>query len=135
MNDPYESYKLYNALKLHFESDSYDAVKYNYKTSLKPTSFFKRKDIILAISKKKNNQCFVEYANKNKINITFNLEQSEKTYVDKINIFGNFITHDTKIEFFDVKFFKKSISYDKSVIEYKINEIYNHISSNKKIVE
>ena len=44
MNDPYESYKLYNALKLHFESDSYDAVKYNYKTSLKPTSFFKRKD-------------------------------------------------------------------------------------------
>ena len=35
MNDPYESYKLYNALKLHFESDSYDAVKYNYKTSQK----------------------------------------------------------------------------------------------------
>ena len=30
-------------------------------------TFFKRKDIILAISKKKNNQCFVEYANKNKI--------------------------------------------------------------------
>ena len=45
MNDPYESYKLYNALKLHFESDSYDAVKYNYKTSLKPTSFFKRNEL------------------------------------------------------------------------------------------
>jgi len=44
MNDPFESYKLYNALKLHFESDSYDALKYNYKTSIKPTSFFKRKD-------------------------------------------------------------------------------------------
>lgn len=44
MNDPFESYKLYNALKLHFESDSYDALKYNYKTSVKPTSFFKRKD-------------------------------------------------------------------------------------------
>ena len=43
MMDPYESYKLYNALKLHFESD-YDAVKYNFKTSVKPTSFFKRKD-------------------------------------------------------------------------------------------
>tara|TARA_Y100000114_G_scaffold155912_1_gene181342 strand:- start:868 stop:1449 length:582 start_codon:yes stop_codon:yes gene_type:complete len=41
--DPYESYKLYNALKLHFESD-YDAVKYNFKTTVKPQSFFKRKD-------------------------------------------------------------------------------------------
>lgn len=44
MKDPFESYKLYNALKLHFETDSYDAVKYNFKTSVKPQSFFKRKD-------------------------------------------------------------------------------------------
>ena len=44
MNDPYESYKLYNALKLHFETDSYDALKYNFKTSIKPHSFFNRKD-------------------------------------------------------------------------------------------
>jgi len=44
MTDPFESYKLYNALKLHFESDSYDALKYNFKTSVKATSFFKRKD-------------------------------------------------------------------------------------------
>ena len=42
--DPFESYKLYNALKLHFETDSYDAIKYHFKTSVKPTSFFKRKD-------------------------------------------------------------------------------------------
>ena len=41
--DPFESYKLYNALKLHFES-SYDAVKYNFKSNVTPTSFFKRKD-------------------------------------------------------------------------------------------
>ena len=44
MNDPFESYKLYNALKLHFEADGYDAIKYHFKTSIKPTSFFKRKD-------------------------------------------------------------------------------------------
>ena len=44
MNDPFESYKLYNALKLHFETDGYDAVKYHYKTNVKPTTFFKRKD-------------------------------------------------------------------------------------------
>lgn len=43
MNDPFESYKLYNALKLHFLHD-YDAVKYNFKTSVTPNSFYKRKD-------------------------------------------------------------------------------------------
>ena len=43
MNDPYESYKLYNALKLHFES-SYDAVKNNFKTNVSSQSFLKRKD-------------------------------------------------------------------------------------------
>lgn len=44
MMDPFDSYKLYNALKLHFETDSYDAVKYNYKSNVTPSSFFKRKD-------------------------------------------------------------------------------------------
>ena len=43
MIDPFDSYKLYNALKLHFESD-YDAVKYNYKTRVNASSFFKRRD-------------------------------------------------------------------------------------------
>ena len=42
--DPFEVYKLYNALKLHFEQDSYDAIKYNFKSNVTPQSFFKRKD-------------------------------------------------------------------------------------------
>ena len=44
MMDPFDVYRLYNALKLHFEQDSYDAIKYNYKTTVNPNSFFKRKD-------------------------------------------------------------------------------------------
>ena len=42
--DPFDVYKLYNALKLHFENDSYDAIKYNFKTTVNPQSFFKRRD-------------------------------------------------------------------------------------------
>mgnify|MGYP002622312314 CR=1 FL=1 len=42
--DPFESYQLYTALKLHFESQSYDAFKYNFKTSANPKSFYRRKD-------------------------------------------------------------------------------------------
>lgn len=42
--EPYDVYKYYMAMKLHFESDSYEAPKYNYKTSARPQAFFKRRD-------------------------------------------------------------------------------------------
>jgi hypothetical protein len=41
---PWEAYQVYNALKLHFESDTYDALKYNFRTSASQSSFLKRKD-------------------------------------------------------------------------------------------
>ena len=43
MIDPFESYRLYNALKLHFETD-YDALKYNFKTNASAKSFLNRRD-------------------------------------------------------------------------------------------
>ena len=42
--EPFDAHRFYQSLKLHFESDTYDAIKYNYKTSAKPQSFWKRKD-------------------------------------------------------------------------------------------
>lgn len=42
--EPYDAYRYYMAIKLHFESDSYNAMKYNYKTSVTAQSFWKRKD-------------------------------------------------------------------------------------------
>ena len=44
MIDPFDSYKMYNALKLHFETDGYDAIKYNYKSNASPKAFMRRKD-------------------------------------------------------------------------------------------
>jgi len=44
MIDPFDSYKLYNAVKLHFENEAYDAIKYNFKSSVSHNSFFKRRD-------------------------------------------------------------------------------------------
>lgn len=42
--EPFEAFRYYQSLKLHFEQESYDAPKYNYKTSARPQSFWKRKD-------------------------------------------------------------------------------------------
>lgn len=40
----FEAFQLYNAIKLHFQSDSYDAIKFNFKTNVKYSSFEKRND-------------------------------------------------------------------------------------------
>ena len=42
--EPFDAYRYYMAIKLHFESETYDATKYNYKTSAKQQSFWKRRD-------------------------------------------------------------------------------------------
>ena len=39
----FQTYQIYNALKLHFTTD-YDAVKYNFKTAVKRDTFEKRRD-------------------------------------------------------------------------------------------
>lgn len=44
MLKPLEAYQIYSAIKLHFETDGYDALKYNYKTNANQNSFLKRKD-------------------------------------------------------------------------------------------
>jgi hypothetical protein len=42
--EPFDAYRYYQSLKLHFESKNYDAAKYNFKTSANPKSFWKRND-------------------------------------------------------------------------------------------
>lgn len=43
MTEPFDAYRFYQALKLHFEG-KYDAIKYQFKTSANQKSFWKRKD-------------------------------------------------------------------------------------------
>jgi len=88
MMDPFDSYKLYNALKLHFETDSYDAVKYNYKSNVTPSSFFKRKDkyFFAKLAKKydKNLKEFYisQFKNTEKYVGDMMDEEAEKNYLD-----------------------------------------------------
>ena len=42
--EPFDAYRYYQSMKLHFESKTYDAAKYNFKTSASQKSFWKRND-------------------------------------------------------------------------------------------
>lgn len=86
--DPFESYKLYNALKLHFETDGYDAVKYNYKSNVTPQSFFKRKDkyFFAKLAKKYNGNLkdfyISQFVNTESYVGDMMDEEAEKNYLD-----------------------------------------------------
>ena len=43
--DPFDVYKIYLALKLHFTTESYDVTKYKYAAKGKRETFLKRKDL------------------------------------------------------------------------------------------
>lgn len=60
-SEAYEIYSLYNALKQHFTSTSYDYFKYNGKTNVSPTSFERRKDKyqFYKLSKRKDAKNFI----------------------------------------------------------------------------
>ena len=42
--EPFDAYRYYQSMKLHFESKTYDAAKYNFKTAASQKSFWKRND-------------------------------------------------------------------------------------------
>lgn len=62
--EPFDAYKIYQSLKLHYTSDSYDAVRYNYKTNTTAQAYLKRKDkfkFAKAAKEYKTRDALVEY--------------------------------------------------------------------------
>ncbi len=69
---------------------------------------------------------------KNKININFFLDQLERSYVDKINIFGNFITEEKVIRnslIVDEGDPYNKILFDKSINNLKSSRIFKNVKS------
>ncbi len=78
----------------------------------------------------------VEVIEQNKINIQFNLDQLDKSYVDKINIFGNFITEEKVIRnslIVDEGDPYNKILFNKSISNIKSKGIFKSVNS--KILE
>jgi len=44
MMSPFDAFRVYQSVKLHFTSKTYDCIKYNFKTTVNPSSFEKRRD-------------------------------------------------------------------------------------------
>ena len=127
MMDPFEVYKLYNALKLHFEQDSYDAVKYNFKTTVNPQSFFKRKDKYFFAKIGKNQKDIQNF-------FVFNFIEDMKYIGDMMDIEGqqNYTKH-KKIHESLTREFEKDINTMTGQFDDLL--VVNNINTPPKIIE
>jgi len=114
MTDPFESYKLYNALKLHFESDSYDAVKYNFKSNVSAKSFFNRKDKFFFAKLAKH------HGKELKMYFVSN-------FINDVNYVGDMINEDGEKNFINMKKIHESLHHS---FEKDINTIDNYMVVN-----
>lgn len=127
MMDPFEVYKLYNALKLHFEQDSYDAIKYNFKSNVTPQSFFKRKDKYFFAKIGKNQKDIQNF-------FVFNFIEDMKYVGDMMDIEGqqNYTKHKKIHESLTREYEKDINNIDTSFDELLV---VNNINTPPKIIE
>jgi hypothetical protein len=115
---PFEAYKLYNALKLHFESD-YDAVKYQFKTRATPQSFFKRKDKYF----------FAKLAKKHGDNL---MKYYVANFINDVKYVGDMLDSDGETNYRDMLKKHESISY---VFKNDINTLSQKFNSFDELFE
>lgn len=85
--DGYQTYQIYQSLKLHFTSD-YDAVKYNYRTAVKRDTFERRRDryFFEKLSRRFTKEKLIHYFTSNLIQNTgvWIGDMSDKIYSDYV---------------------------------------------------
>ena len=125
-NNGYQAYQIYQSLKLHFTTD-YDAVKYNYKTSVKQSSFDRRKDryFFEKLSRRFNKEELIHY-------FTANLIENQKVWIGDMSdeIYSAYVARYDKLTYMfdeDVKFlYNKGYTFDQlcsTTEDYSVNPL------------
>ena len=112
LNNGYQAYQIYQSLKLHFTT-KYDAVKYNYKTSVKQSSFERCKDryFFEKLSRRFKREELIHY-------FTANLIENQKVWIGDMSdeIYSAYVARYDKLTYMfdeDVKFlYNKGYSFD-----------------------
>ena len=91
----YQTYQIYQALKLHFTTD-YDAVKYNYKTAVKQNTFERRKDryFFEKLSRRYDKEKLIHY-------FTANLVHNPNMWIGDMNenIYNDYVSRYDKLTY------------------------------------
>ena len=91
----YQTYQIYQSLKLHFTTD-YDAVKYNYKTAVRQDTFERRRDryFFEKLSRRFNKEKLIQY-------FTANLVDNPNVWIGdmKDEIYNDYVSRYDKLTY------------------------------------
>jgi hypothetical protein len=91
----YQTYQIYQSLKLHFTSD-YDAVKYNFKTAVRQDTFERRRDryFFEKLSRRFNKEKLIQY-------FTANLVKDPNVWIGdmKDSIYDDYVARYDKLTY------------------------------------
>ena len=132
MNSGYQAYQIYQSLKLHFTTD-YDAVKYNYKTSVKQISFERRRDryFFEKLSRRFSREELIQY-------FTANLIENQKVWIGDMSdkIYSDYLARYDKLTYMfdeDVKLlYNKGYTFDQlcsTTEDYSVNPLIEALRS------
>lgn len=83
---PFQSYAIYTAIKLHFEKDSYDCFKYQFKTKANEHAYYKRRDkyFFAKLAKRYGDEITMFYASqfaqKTPVKYIIDMDKNHETY-------------------------------------------------------
>ncbi len=132
LNNGYQAYQIYQSLKLHFTTD-YDAVKYNYKTSVKQISFERRRDryFFEKLSRRFSREELIQY-------FTANLIENQKVWIGDMSdkIYSAYVARYDKLTYMfdeDVKLlYNKGYTFDQlcsTTEDYSVNPLLEALRS------
>jgi len=132
LNNGYQAYQIYQSLKLHFTTD-YDAVKYNYKTSVKQISFERRRDryFFEKLSRRFSREELIQY-------FTANLIENQKVWIGDMSdkIYSDYVARYDKLTYMfdeDVKLlYNKGYTFDQlcsTTEDYSVNPLLEALRS------
>ena len=132
LNNGYQAYHIYQSLKLHFTTD-YDAVKYNYKTSVKQISFERRRDryFFEKLSRRFSREELIQY-------FTANLIENQKVWIGDMSdkIYSAYVARYDKLTYMfdeDVKLlYNKGYTFDQlcsTTEDYSVNPLIEALRS------
>lgn len=132
LNNGYQAYHIYQSLKLHFTTD-YDAVKYNYKTSVKQISFERRRDryFFEKLSRRFSREELIQY-------FTANLIENQKVWIGDMSdkIYSDYVARYDKLTYMfdeDVKLlYNKGYTFDQlcsTTEDYSVNPLIEALRS------
>jgi hypothetical protein len=132
----FEAFKIYQAMRLHFTQDNYNAIKYNFKVNVKQSAFQARRDRVIfefCENKRPNREKLISYFLSNFITGKLYIRDfNEEAHASRIARLES-LTYNFQKEMKIVA--ESGISFDKACSSFEQDSFIGHLMRNEVSLE